>query len=259
MKNKFLIGNWKMQLNSADSVAVAREVVRLWSGEGSTNQNIFTVLCPSHVSLAAVHGVLNGTPVYMGAQDVFWEDKGAYTGEIAPATLKELGCEYCLVGHSERREFLGETDEMVQKKTAALLRHNIQPIVCVGETMEERRSGRRDAVVINQVRAALKDNRPFGTQIIIIAYEPRWVIGSGQAVSPDDAASMHQLIKETLYDLLPADIVDNQVAIIYGGSVDSSNLAGFLKVDVIHGVLVGGASLKAAEFVKMAEVASDLK
>ena len=101
--------------------------------------------------------------------------------------------------------------------------------------------------------------RPLGTQRIIIAYEPRWVIGSGQAVSPDDAASMHQLIKETLYDLLPADIVDNQVAIIYGGSVDSSNLAGFLKVDVIHGALVGGASLKAAEFVRMAEVAADLK
>ncbi len=259
MKKKFLIGNWKMQLNSADSVAVAKEVVRLWAGQGALKPNVVTVLCPSHVSLSAVHGVLNGTSVNMGAQDVFWEDKGAYTGEIAPATLKELGCEYSLVGHSERREFLGETDEMVQKKTAALLRHNIHPIVCVGETMEERRSGRRDSVVINQVRAALKDNRPFGTQNIIIAYEPRWVIGSGQAVSPDDAASMHQLIKQTLYDLLPADIVDNQVAIIYGGSVDSSNLAGFLKVDVIHGALIGGASLKAAEFVRMAEVAADLK
>jgi len=259
MKKRFLIGNWKMQLNSAESVALAREMVRLWAGQGVLKPEVVTVICPSHVSLAAVHGVVNGTPLDMGAQDVFWEDKGAFTGEIAPATLKELGCEYSLVGHSERREFLGETDEMVQRKTAALLRHNIHPIVCVGETMEERRSGRRDSVVINQVRAALKDNRPFGSQTIIVAYEPRWVIGSGQAVSPEDAASMHQLIKETLYDLLPADIVDGQVAIIYGGSVDSSNLAGFLEVDAIHGVLVGGASLKAAEFVKMAEVAADLK
>jgi len=259
MKKKFLIGNWKMQLNSADSVALAREIVRLWAGQAALNQNVVMTLCPSHVALSAVHAEVNGTSVYMGAQDVFWEDKGAYTGEIAPATLREFGCEYSLVGHSERREFLGETDEMVRRKTAALLRHNIHPIVCVGETMEERRSGRRDAVVINQVRAALKDNRPFGTQRVIVAYEPRWVIGSGQAVSPDDAASMHQLIKETLYDLLPADIVENQCAIIYGGSVDSSNLAGFLQVDVIHGVLVGGASLKAAEFVKMAEIAADLK
>jgi len=257
-KKTYLVANWKMQLNSADSVALAKEMVRLWGGEGAQKLSTVMVLCPSHVALSAVHAVVNGTSIDMGAQDVFWEDKGAYTGEIAPATLKEFGCEYCLVGHSERRAFLGETDEMVRRKVAALLRHNIQPIVCVGETREERSAGKRDAVVINQVREALKDNRPFGTQRVIVAYEPRWVIGSGQAVAPEDAASMHQLIKETLYELYPADIVEAQTSVIYGGAVDSNNLAGFLKLDVIQGVLVGGSSLKPQEFTKMAQIAADL-
>ncbi len=259
MKKKTLvIANWKMQLNSADSVALAKEVVRLWAGQAAGRSDIEVVACPSHVALSAVHEILNGTPVAMGAQDVFWEDKGAYTGEISPVTLKELGCEYCLVGHSERRGFLGETDEMVQKKTAALLRHNIIPVVCVGETMEERRAGKRDAVVIAQVQAAIKGNRPVGTQKLVIAYEPRWVIGSGQAVAPDDAASMHRLIRDTLYENLPADVVDRQTTVIYGGSVDAGNMGGFIKLDVIDGVLVGGASLKAPEFVKLCELAADL-
>jgi triosephosphate isomerase len=208
--------------------------------------------------LDAVHQAVNGTPVYMGAQDVFWEEKGQYTGEISPGTLKELGCEYCIVGHSERRSYLGETDEMIRHKVAALLKQGIHPVICVGETMEERRAGKRDAVVINQVREALKDNRPYGTQRIIVAYEPRWIIGTGQAVTPDDAASMHQLIKETLNDMLPADIIENQLSIIYGGSVEPSNVAGFLAMDVINGVLVGGASLRANDFVKLAEIAADM-
>jgi len=254
---RYIIANWKMQLNGAGSVALAAEVVKLWNGQGAQKPDTVVVVCPSHVSLDAVHKIVNGTSVAMGAQDVFWEDKGAFTGEIAPATLKELGCEFCIVGHSERRGFLGETDEMVQKKVAALLRHNINPVICVGETLEERRAGRRDAVVINQVKAALKDNRPVGTQRVVVAYEPRWVIGSGQAVAPDDAASMHHLIKETLYDILPNDIVEQYFAIIYGGSADTKNLGGFLAVDVVQGVLVGNASLRAAEFVKMAELAAD--
>ncbi|MFA6603704.1 MAG: triose-phosphate isomerase [Patescibacteria group bacterium] len=254
---RYLIANWKMQLNAAASVELAREVVKLWGAQGAGQPDTVVVVCPSHVSLDAVHKIVNGTSVAMGAQDVFWEDKGAFTGEIAAATLKELGCEFCIVGHSERRGFLGETDAMVQKKVAALLRHSITPVICVGETLEERRAGKRDSVVIGQVRAALQDNRPVGTQRIIIAYEPRWVIGTGQAVAPDDAASMHRLIKETLYDLLPNDIVEQYFSIIYGGSADTQNLAAFLAVDLIQGALVGGASLRAAEFVKMAELAAD--
>jgi triosephosphate isomerase (TIM) len=258
MKKTYLIGNWKMQLSGVQGIELAKEVVRLWGAQGAANPDVVVAICPSHVSLDAIHQVVNGTSVCMGAQDVFWEEKGQYTGEISPGTLKELGCEFCIVGHSERRGFLGETDEMVRRKAAALLKQNIHPVICVGETLEERRAGKRDGVVINQVKEALKDIRPYGTQRIIVAYEPRWIIGTGQAVAPDDAASMHQLIRETLNDMLPADIIQSQLSVIYGGSVDPSNLAGFLAMDVIDGVLVGNCSLRPKDFVKLAEIAADL-
>lgn len=258
MKKTYIIGNWKMQLSRGQGIEVAKEIVRLWGAQGAANPDIVVAVCPSHISLDSVHQVVNGTSVCMGAQDVFWEEKGQYTGEISPGTLKELGCEFCIVGHSERRSFLGETDEMVRHKVDALLRQNINPIICVGETIEERRAGKRDGVVIKQVEEALQGNRPIGTQRIIIAYEPRWIIGTGQAVTPDDAASMHQLIRETLNGMFPSDVVENNMAIIYGGSVDPANLPGFLSMEIIDGVLVGNVSLRPNDFAKLAEIAADL-
>lgn len=255
----YLIGNWKMQLGEPDSEALAKDVVRLWAAQGVGKDGTAVVICPSHMAIEEVAKVVKGTPVALGSQDAFWDDKGAFTGEVSPKTLKELGCEYCIIGHSERRQHLGETDEMVNRKAVALLRNGITPIICVGETMEERRAGKRDAVVIGQVRGALAGVKPVGTQKIIIAYEPRWVIGTGQAVSPSDAAEMHHLILTALNELFPAEVVDRQCAIIYGGAVDAKNLAGFLEVPVIHGVLVGGASLKPQEFVAMAEIIADVR
>lgn len=256
---RYLIANWKMQLNESESASLASDIVKRIAPQVADSDRLVTVLCPSHLSIGEVADAVRGTSVGLGGQDVFWEDKGAFTGEISPVTLKELGCNYCIVGHSERRQHLGETDEMVRRKAGALLRHGINPIVCVGETKEERDAGRRDAVVIGQVRAALDGLRPVGNQAIIVAYEPVWVIGTGQAVEPNDAAEVHSLIRETLLEMLPADIVERQCFVIYGGSVDSGNLAGFLEVPVIEGALIGGASLKADEFARMAEVALDLK
>ncbi len=255
----YIIGNWKMQLSEKDSVELAKEVVRLWSAQGTQHPDVQTIILPSHLALAEVSAVVKGTTVALGAQDTFWEDKGAYTGEVSPKTLKELGCEYCLVGHSERRQYLGETDDMVHKKTEALLRSGIHPIVCCGETREERESGKRDGVVIAQIRAALAGVKPFGTQRVLVAYEPRWAIGTGVPCSPDEAASMHTLIRETLFDLFNPDVVERQCGIVYGGSVDSKNLASFLAVEVIHGALIGGASLKAPDFAAMAETATASK
>jgi triosephosphate isomerase len=252
----YLIGNWKMQLNEADSEALAKDLVKLVGGEAAGG-GAAVVICPSPMAVDNVGAIVKGTPLALGAQDCFWEDKGAYTGEVSPKALKDVGCEYCIIGHSERRQYLGETDEMVNKKAATLLRNGIVPIVCVGETLEERRGGKRDAVVIGQVRAALAGLSPVGSQRIVVAYEPRWVIGTGQAVSPDDAAEMHHLIRETLFELLGEDVVSRQCAIIYGGAVDKNNIASFLEVDVIHGALVGGASLKPAEFAAMAGIAAD--
>ncbi|MFC1703072.1 triose-phosphate isomerase [Patescibacteria group bacterium] len=253
----FIIANWKMQKNETESVELAQEIVRLWSAQGASQPKVHVVVCPSHVALSGVNDVVRGTSVALGAQDVFWEERGAFTGEISPVTLKELGCDYCIVGHSERRQYLGETDEMVSKKVDALLAAGINPIICVGETREERDAGRRDAVVIAQVQKAMEGTRPVGNQNIIVAYEPRWVIGSGQAVEPDDAASMHHLIRETLLELLPQDVVENQLFVVYGGSVESENIAAFFAVPVIEGALVGGASLKPEEFVRLAEAAVD--
>jgi triosephosphate isomerase len=256
---RFLIANWKMQLNEAESAALASDIVRRIAPQVASAENLTVVLCPSHLSIGEVADKVSGTAVGLGGQDVFWEDKGAFTGEISPVTLKELGCSYCIVGHSERRTKLGETDEMVHEKVEALLRHDISPIICVGETKEERDEGKRDAVVIRQVRAALEGLRPVGNQAIIIAYEPIWVIGTGQAVDPADAAEAHSLIRETLLELLPNDVVERQCFVVYGGSADSSNLAGFLEVPIIEGALVGGASLKPEEFARMAEIALDMK
>lgn len=254
---RYLIANWKMQLNEAESETLAREVSRLWSGEGA-EADVTVVLCPSHMALASVGGIIKGTPIALGAQDTFWEDKGAFTGEIAPRTLRELGCEYCIVGHSERREHLGETDAMVNRKVLALLEDRITPVLCVGETAEERDAGRRDAVVIAQVRAALEGVTLVGTQKLIVAYEPRWMIGRpGQTVAPEDAAQMHHLIISALHDLLGEDVAARQCAVIYGGSADSNNLAGYLSVDAVHGALVGGAALKPEEFAAMARIAAD--
>ncbi|OGL74272.1 triose-phosphate isomerase [Candidatus Uhrbacteria bacterium RIFCSPHIGHO2_02_FULL_60_10] len=255
----FIIGNWKMQLSVGGSVALAKEIVRLWSAQGAQHPDVQAVVCPTHLALDEVASVVRGTSVALGAQDVFWEEKGAYTGEISPLMLKDLGCEYCLVGHSERRQFLGETDAMVAKKVTALLKAGINPVVCVGETREERDAGKRDAVVIGQVRVALKDVRPVGKQRLVVAYEPRWAIGAGTPVSPDDAASMHFLIRETLLEMMPKDVVERQCGIVYGGSVDAKNIASFLAKAEIHGGLIGGASLKAPDFVRMAETAVEVK
>jgi len=253
---RYIIANWKMQLNEPESSALAQEIVRRWSAQAVSTPEVKVVVCPSHLALSAVHDVVNGTNVALGAQDVFWENKGSFTGEVSPETLKELGCEYCIIGHSERRQFLGETDEMVSKKVDALLEVGITPIICVGETREEREAGKRDAVVIGQVKKAMEGTRPVGSQRIIVAYEPRWVIGSGQAVPPEDAASMHQLIRETMLELLPEEVVRDQGFIIYGGSVDPENVAGFLAIPAVEGALVGGAALKADTFVPLAEIAS---
>jgi triosephosphate isomerase (TIM) len=254
---QYLIANWKMQLNESESETTAREIVRLWSAQADRSRNVTVVLCPGAESLDETAAVLQGTNVALGAQDAFWEEKGAYTGEISPTSLKEAGCEYCIVGHSERRQYLGETDAMVQKKVAALLKRGIVPVVCVGEVREEREAGKHASVVIAQVRAALEGNAPVGTQRILIAYEPRWAIGTGKACSAEDAAEMTHLIRETLNELYSADVVRNQFAVLYGGSADAENIGAYADVHAIDGALVGGSSLKPAVFVRMAETLAD--
>ena len=189
----------------------------------------------------------------LGAQNCFWEDKGSFTGEISPLYLKKIGIKFVIVGHSERREHLKELDEMVHKKVKAVLDNELCPIICVGETFEERQEKRKDYVIIQQVFKALSGLMPKEQDKIVIAYEPVWVIGSGQAVNSDEAEYTNQIIRQAAVDCLPSNFVLNNMKFIYGGSIDENNVDEFLGKKTIDGFLVGGASLKAEKFLAIAD------
>lgn len=247
---KILIGNWKMQLSVRESGALARAV-----RAGVKKTKTAVILCPSFPAIPAVQAALRGGAVALGAQDLFWEAKGQYTGEVSGVMLRELGCSYVIVGHSERRAHFGETDEMVHKKISAALAARLTPILCVGETREERERGERDAVLRRQVHVALRGLTPAQIKKVIVAYEPVWVIGSGRAVPPADAVAAHGRIRSAVDEVAGETV---KVRVIYGGSVDSKNAAGFIREAAVDGCLVGGASLRAAEFLKLARIAETL-
>ncbi|MDO8581355.1 MAG: triose-phosphate isomerase [bacterium] len=242
-KKKIVIANWKMSLTLRESIQLAKEV----SAESANVKNVDVVLCPSFTALPSVGPLLPQT-VALGAQDVFWEEKGAYTGAIAPRLLTEMGCRYVLIGHSERRQYFQETDAMVNKKVLAALRAGLIPVLCVGENNDERRNGQKDYVVMRQVAEAIRGVTLLGTQELIVAYEPVWVIGTGQAVSGDDAEHMSQVIRHTITDIIPPVTMESRCRVLYGGSVDAKNVADFTHRNVIDGVLVGGSSLKSSSF-----------
>lgn len=252
MKKTIFVANWKMNLTIKETIFLVEQLQNSLKEVDSTRVEI--ILCPAFTALQATSLKLEKSSVTqfkLGAQNIFWQEKGAFTGEISPQMLEEVGCRYVIIGHSERRQNLGETDEMVNKKIRTTLKYNLIPILCVGETYEERQKGIRDVVVAQQVGKALEGLELFGTKQIIIAYEPVWVIGTGQAVEPEDADHSHRIIKEALFEFFPVDVVENHFNIIYGGSVDSTNIKSFIDQENIDGVLVGGASLKVDEFVKM--------
>jgi len=248
-KQPLVVGNWKMKLGLKESVQLATAIKK----KIKKKQNVEVGICPSFSSLYAVAAVVSGSNIILGAQDIFWEEEGAFTGEISPLMLEELGCETVIIGHSERRQYLGETDEMVHKKTRIALEHKLMPIVCVGENLEEREGQKTDYIIINQVTKALGGIDINEDDQLVVAYEPVWVIGSGQAINPTDAEHVHRVIRQTLVDLFPKEVVAKNFRIIYGGSVDSNNVASFTDNDLINGFLVGGASLKADEFLNIIE------
>ncbi len=244
-----VLANWKMNLSIEQSVLLARGLLK---GLAGIKKSTFDLgLCPTYPALPAVARVLQGKKVALGAQDVFWKPVGPYTGEVSPAVLSELGVEYVLVAHSERRQYLKETDTMVHQKILSALSERLTPVLCVGETFAERQSGQKDVVVARQVSAALQGaSLPKGTRLVV-AYEPVWVIGSGQAVDPTEARHTAQVIRQSLIDMLGAAAVASQVRIIYGGSVDPSNISAFVNEGPLSGVLVGGASLEAKRFLAL--------
>ncbi|MFH1610866.1 MAG: triose-phosphate isomerase [Patescibacteria group bacterium] len=253
MKKIYLIANWKMQLNKSDSVRLAVEVCKSASATNSfcatADKNLEVVLCPSYVHLSNVARKIKNSGIKLGAQNAFYHDKGSYTGEVSPSQLKELEVDYVIIGHSERREYLNETDEDVNRKVKITLENNLVPIICVGETMQEKQDEKADIVIIKQINKALQDIELKDNQKLIIAYEPVWVIGTGKAVDPKEAEHAIEVIKYNLMEHFSEEIIDKHISIVYGGSVNADNINDFLKIDLIEGALVGGASLSADKFI----------
>ena len=241
-------GNWKMNTDVASGVALASAIA---GGAGGLS-GVDIIVGPPFVSLAAVRDAVAGSGVMVAAQNMHSDDSGAFTGEIAPPMLAGL-CEYVIIGHSERRQFFGETDESAGRKAAAALEHGLRPIVCVGETLDERESGQAAEVIRRQVVAALADLDPeVALGRLSIAYEPVWAIGTGRAATPDIADQvMGGSIRPTVAAALGAEVASH-TPILYGGSVNPGNAANFAAVDSINGALVGGASLDADSFLAVA-------
>lgn len=208
------------------------------------------VISPPFTALSTAAEALKDTGIKLAGQNLFWEDKGAYTGEMSAVMLKEAGCIYVIIGHSERRQFFGETDETVNKKVKTSLRNNLIPIICVGETLQEREEGATLKVIERQLREALSGIAKDEAVNIVIAYEPVWAIGTGKTATPGQANEAHQFIRERLSEVY-SDSIATEIRIIYGGSVTPDNISSLMAENEINGALVGGASLKVESFAKI--------
>lgn len=245
MTRRYLIaGNWKMNTRGADATALAKGVVDAMGEEPAVD----VALCPPACYLAAVADTVAGTPVGLGAQNLYPADDGAFTGEINAGMLTDVGCRYVILGHSERRASMGETDEQVSKKLHAALAGNLIPIVCVGETLEDREAGNTEKVVETQIRGSLAGLDEVRAAGIVVAYEPVWAIGTGKTASPQQAEEVHAFIRKLLGELFTDDVAA-QIRIQYGGSVKPGNAKELLGQANIDGALVGGASLKVDDFL----------
>lgn len=246
MKRYLIAGNWKMNKTVSEGVELAKGLVE--NVKDVKDRDI--LICPPFTILYPIYQVIRGTNVKLGAQDVFYEDSGAYTGEISPTMLKDVGCEYVIVGHSERRHVIKETDEVINKKVKASLKHGLKVILCVGELLEEREAGKTLDVVKTQVVEGLKGISNDEIKNVVIAYEPVWAIGTGKTAKPEDAQEVHSYIRKLLSELYSKEIADDTL-IQYGGSVKASNIDELMAMPDIDGALVGGASLVLDEFTRI--------
>jgi len=239
MRKKIIAGNWKMNKNVNEAIELSKAIQSKLDTE-----NVDVVLCPPFTNLYAVHQIIKNTPIGLGAQNLYWEDKGAYTGEISADMLKSVGCQFVIIGHSERRQYFGETDETVNKKIKKALEYDLIPMVCVGESLDQRENNETEQVVENQVRGAFEGLDKDSAEKIIIAYEPVWAIGTGKVATPEQAQEVHKLIRDLVVDLYNKDVAAS-MRIQYGGSMKPKNAKELLEQPDIDGGLIGGASLDA--------------
>lgn len=252
-RQPIIAGNWKMHKTAAEAARLVAELKGLAPPTG----RVEVVLCPPFTALTAVAAELPGTGWGLGAQDVFWEEQGAYTGEVSPGMLRAAGCAYAIVGHSERRQYFGETDATVNRKVKAVLAAGLRPIVCVGESLAQREAGETESLVVGQVRQALDGVSPSDVPSVVIAYEPIWAIGTGRTATAADANAVCGLIRRTIGGLFGPAAAES-CRIQYGGSVKPENAAELMREPEIDGALVGGASLEASGFARIiAEAAGE--
>lgn len=253
MRKKIIAGNWKMNKTVAESAQLATDLVAALKGQPYA-ETVDIVVCPTYLALDRVAGILRGSPVKLGAQDVHWENQGAFTSKVSVDMLKAVGVTYVILGHSEPRTLFGETDVNVNKKTAKVLSEGLIPIICVGETLAERESNVTEKVVGTQIRAAYQGVSSQDAAKTVIAYEPVWAIGTGRTASDDQAQAVHKYIRDLLKELYGAD-VSEAVRIQYGGSMKAENAAGLLTQPDIDGGLIGGAALKTDSFLGIIKAA----
>ncbi|MEN9646615.1 MAG: hypothetical protein RL238_3284 [Actinomycetota bacterium] len=253
MRKPLISGNWKMNLNHFEAIQIVQKLAYL---VGKDELEVVDVsIHPPFTDVRSVQTLIDTDKLgyALGAQHCHWEEKGAFTGEVSPVFLAKLGVQYVICGHSERRELFGETDEMVNKKVAAIQQHGMTPIMCVGETLEEREAGQTETKVLGQVRAGLAGRKPEQIGALVIAYEPIWAIGTGRTATADDAQQMCAAIRACVAELAGADAAES-VRVQYGGSVKAGTIAELIAQPDVDGALVGGASLDADEFAKICKL-----
>lgn len=246
MRRKIIIGNWKMNKTVTETIRMITELKGLVSGK----QDVDIVVAPPFVALAAAEIAAQGTPIQISAQNVHWDDSGAYTGEVSPPMLVDVGCKYVVIGHSERRTHFGETDQMVNRKVKAALENELIPVICLGETKAQRAGGKTFDVVETQLREGLRGVADTDAGLLVVAYEPVWAIGTGDTATPAIAQEAHNFLRDKLAVIFRKDLAQ-EIRILYGGSVHKDNIKDLMAQPDIDGALVGGASLEAKGFAEL--------
>ena len=243
MRKPFIAGNWKMNKTIGEACSLANELKRELADIDSCD----IAICPPFTALSAVNDIISSSNIALGAQNLFWEKEGAFTGEISPAMIKDCGCKYVIIGHSERRKYFSESGEIINKKINAAIDNNLFPIICVGETLSQRENNETFSVIERQLKEAFENIAQQRLKDAIIAYEPVWAIGTGKTATPQTAQEVHEFIRQKIAQYYSADFAQ-QLRLLYGGSVKPDNISDLMKQKDIDGALVGGASLKASSF-----------
>ena len=246
MRTPIIAGNWKLNKSVSEAVSLTTDLAKLVDNIS----DVEIVVAPVFTALSNVHDIINSSNIQLAAQDLYWEDSGAFTGEVSAPMLKDVGCDYVIIGHSERRQYFGETNETVNQKVKAALSHVLKPIICVGELLEERETGKTESVIEDHVKGGIGDLTESEMESCVIAYEPVWAIGTGKTATPDQAQEVHSFIRDILKDCY-TDKLASKIRIQYGGSVKPENAAELMSQQDVDGALVGGASLDAESFAEI--------